>query len=247
VSVRPGPMLWCRSSRLGQRGPATPAERLGCGYVITSTGSGTTQTSSLGIRATAAPDSLLRNSPRSVCCTAQPLRPAGGRAAEAVRCRIDFKYALALELDDPGFHHGVLTDFRERLCEDDRADQLLSLSLERMRDAGMVAERGKQRTDSTRVLAAARDPTRLELVLEALRAAPEGATQRAPDVLVDADRATRCGRPVRLPSRPAHPATRLRQAGADARRRPPVAGRGRSADRSSGLSRRTGRRAPSCP
>src|SRR4051812_13060777 len=25
-------------------------------------------------------------------------------AAEAVRCRIDFKYALCLELDDPGFH-----------------------------------------------------------------------------------------------------------------------------------------------
>ena len=25
-------------------------------------------------------------------------------AAEAVRCRIDFKYALGLDLDDPGFH-----------------------------------------------------------------------------------------------------------------------------------------------
>ncbi|MDT0382666.1 transposase [Streptomyces sp. DSM 42041] len=36
------------------------------------------------------------------------------QAAEAVRCRIDFKYALALELDDPGFHHSVLTDFRDR-------------------------------------------------------------------------------------------------------------------------------------
>jgi hypothetical protein len=29
------------------------------------------------------------------------------QAAEAVRCRIDFKYALALELDDPGFHHSL--------------------------------------------------------------------------------------------------------------------------------------------
>ncbi|WP_256363305.1 transposase [Streptomyces sp. TRM70350] len=27
------------------------------------------------------------------------------QAAEAVRCRIDFKYVLAMELDDPGFHH----------------------------------------------------------------------------------------------------------------------------------------------
>jgi hypothetical protein len=38
-------------------------------------------------------------------------------AAEAVRCRIDFKYALGLDLDDPGFHHSVLGDFRERLLE----------------------------------------------------------------------------------------------------------------------------------
>jgi transposase len=38
------------------------------------------------------------------------------QAAEAVRCRIDFKYALAMELDDPGFHHSVLSDFRDRLA-----------------------------------------------------------------------------------------------------------------------------------
>ncbi|MER7708852.1 transposase [Kitasatospora sp. NPDC097605] len=33
-------------------------------------------------------------------------------AAEAVRCRIDFKCALGLELDDPGSHHSMLSDFR---------------------------------------------------------------------------------------------------------------------------------------
>ena len=38
-------------------------------------------------------------------------------AVEAVRCRIDFKYALGLDLDDPGFHHSVLSDFRDRLLE----------------------------------------------------------------------------------------------------------------------------------
>ncbi|WP_345942436.1 transposase [Streptomyces sp. SID2888] len=102
----------------------------------------------------------------TVCVLQFLLNLSDRQAAEAVRCRIDFKYALALELDAPGFHHSVLTDFRDRLCEDDRADQLLSLSLERMRKAGMVTERGKQRTDSTQVLAAARDLTRLELVLE---------------------------------------------------------------------------------
>ncbi|MFD5110670.1 transposase [Streptomyces cinereoruber] len=47
------------------------------------------------------------------------------QAAEAVRCRIDFKYAMAMELDDPGFHHSVSADFRGRLAEDDRSDHLL--------------------------------------------------------------------------------------------------------------------------
>src|SRR4051812_30235738 len=37
------------------------------------------------------------------------------QAAEAVRSRIDWKYALGLELTDPGFHFSVLTEFRARL------------------------------------------------------------------------------------------------------------------------------------
>jgi hypothetical protein len=65
-------------------------------------------------------------------------------AAEAVRCRIDFKYALGLELDDPGFHHSVLGDFRGRLLEEGRADRLLDLA--RLKDAGLVRERTAQRT-----------------------------------------------------------------------------------------------------
>ena len=60
-------------------------------------------------------------------------------AAEAVRCRIDFKYALGLDLDDPGFHHSVLGDFRDRLLEDERADRLLDLALARLKEAGWSA------------------------------------------------------------------------------------------------------------
>src|ERR671919_1284884 len=37
------------------------------------------------------------------------------QAAEAVRARIDWKYALSLELTDPGFDHSVLCEFRLRL------------------------------------------------------------------------------------------------------------------------------------
>ncbi|MGQ7753630.1 transposase [Streptomyces sp. WC2508] len=75
------------------------------------------------------------------------------QAAEAVRCRIDFKYALAMELDEPGFHHSVPADFRERLAQDDRADRLLDLALARLKEAGLVRARTTQRTDSIHVLA----------------------------------------------------------------------------------------------
>ncbi|MGW2182862.1 transposase [Streptomyces sp. NPDC001732] len=83
----------------------------------------------------------------TVCVLQFLLGLSDRQAAEAVRCRIDFKYALATELDDPGFHHSVLGDFRERLAEDGRADRLLDLALARLREAGLVRERTTQRTD----------------------------------------------------------------------------------------------------
>ncbi|EMF52936.1 transposase [Streptomyces bottropensis] len=63
-------------------------------------------------------------------------------------CRIDFTYALGLDLDDPGFHHSVLSAFRDRLAEGDRADRLLGLALTRIRRAGLLKGRVTQRTDS---------------------------------------------------------------------------------------------------
>ena len=142
-------------------------------------------------------------------------------AAEAVRCRIDFKYALGLDLDDPGFHFGVLGDFRERLLEEGRADRLLDLALARLKEAGLVRERTAQRTDSTHVLAAVRDLTRLELVTEAVRAALEELARTAGYALaglVDDDWGRRYGRPARLGKNPARPRTRINEAGADGRR-----------------------------
>ena len=140
-------------------------------------------------------------------------------AAEAVRCRIDVKYALCLELDDPGFHHSVLTDFRDRLIADGRADRLLDLALARLKDAGLVADRGQQRTDSSHVLAAVRDLTRLELVTEAMRAALEELARAAPQMLiglVTEEWGKRYGRPVRLGKNPSRPATRIKNTGCDA-------------------------------
>src|SRR5262245_31891616 len=39
------------------------------------------------------------------------------QAADAVRARIDWKYALGLELENPGFDHTVLSEFRGRLVQ----------------------------------------------------------------------------------------------------------------------------------
>ena len=142
-------------------------------------------------------------------------------AAEAVRCRTGFKYALGLDLDDPGFHHSVLGDFRDRLLEEGRADRLLDLALARLKEAGLVRERTTQRTGSTHVLAAVRDLTRLELVTEAVRAALEELARTAGhalDGLADDDWGRRYGRPMRLGKNPTRPRTRMNQAGADARR-----------------------------
>ncbi|KUM96020.1 transposase [Streptomyces yokosukanensis] len=140
------------------------------------------------------------------------------QAAEAVRCRIDFKYALGMELDDPGFHHSVLTDFRERLAEDGRVDRLLDFVLERIKAAGLVAERGRQRTDSTHILSAVRDLTRLELVTEAMRAALEELARQVPQELVGLvteEWGTRYGRAARLGKNPTRPKTRIKNTGDD--------------------------------
>ena len=155
----------------------------------------------------------------TVCVLQFLLGLSDRQAAEAVRCRIDFKYALSMELDDPGFHHSVLADFRERLAQDDRADRLLDLALARLKEAGLVRERTTQRTDSTHVLAAVRDLTRLELVTEAVRAALEEVARTAGHLLVglvDEEWGRRYGRPVRLGKNPTRPRTRILAAGNDA-------------------------------
>ena len=155
----------------------------------------------------------------TVCVLQFLLGLSDRQAAEAVRCRIDFKYAMAMELDDPGFHHSVLADFRDRLAEGDRADRLLDLALARLKEAGLVRERTTQRTDSTHVLAAVRDLTHLYLIAEEDRAALGEIASTSPhllDELVDEDWGRRYGRPVRLGKNPTKPKARILEAGNDA-------------------------------
>ena len=104
-------------------------------------------------------------------------------AADAVRARIDLKYLLGLELTDPGFDYSALSEFRGRLVEGNAEQLLLDNVLAHLRTAGLVKTRGKQRTDSTHVLASIRVLNRLELVGETLRAALNALAQEAPDWL----------------------------------------------------------------
>jgi transposase len=105
------------------------------------------------------------------------------QAAEAVRARIDWKYLLALDLADAGFDHSVLCEFRGRLLGGDAADRLLARLLDAAREAGLLKARGRQRTDSTHVLAAIRTLNRVELVAETLRAALNAIAVAAPEWL----------------------------------------------------------------
>ena len=91
------------------------------------------------------------------------------QAADAVRGRIDWKYALALELTDPGFDASVLSEFRTRLVYGGADHLLLEPLLRQLEERDLLKARGTQRTDSTHILAAIRTLNRLELVGETMR------------------------------------------------------------------------------
>src|SRR3712207_6267049 len=60
------------------------------------------------------------------------------QAAEAVRARIDWKYALCLELDDHGFDYSALCAFRARLLAAEKEALLFEALLTRCREAGLL-------------------------------------------------------------------------------------------------------------
>jgi transposase len=91
------------------------------------------------------------------------------QAADAVRGHIDWKYALSLELDDPGFDASVLCEFRSRLIAGGAEEKLFDVMLAAFRKRKLLKARGRQRTDSTHVLAAIRAINRLQCVGETMR------------------------------------------------------------------------------
>ena len=104
-------------------------------------------------------------------------------AAEAVRTRIDWKYLLGLAVDDPGFDHTVLAEFRAKVAQAGLEQVALDALLARLAAADLIKAGGKQRTDSTHVVAAVAALNRLELAGESVRAAVEALAVAHPDWL----------------------------------------------------------------
>ncbi len=103
------------------------------------------------------------------------------QAADAVRSRLDWQYALGLELTDPGFDYSVLSEFRQRLLIQGAEQQVFEAMLTRFKEQGLLKVRGKQRTDSTPLLAAVRSLNRLELGGRTLQQALNAVAQHAPE------------------------------------------------------------------
>lgn len=106
------------------------------------------------------------------------------QAAEAVRGRIDWKYALGLPLKYAGFHYSILSPFRDRLLAGGQESVLFDTVLERLKTEGLLKGKSQQRTDSTHVLAAIRELNRLECVGEALRRVLDDLAREVPDWLL---------------------------------------------------------------
>ena len=146
-----------------------------------------------------------------------------GQAADAVRGRIDWKYALALDLTDPGFDSSVLCEFRKRLIEGNAELLLFETMLTLFRQQGLIKAKGRARTDSTHVLAAIHVLNRLECVGETLRQALNRLAVAAPEWLhswVPAawfDRYSRPFEEYRLPAEKPKRYALAEQIGADGR------------------------------
>jgi transposase len=103
------------------------------------------------------------------------------QAAEAVRDKISWKYALGLGLADDGFDFSVLSQFRSRIVANSLESRVLDLLVARLVELGLLKARGKQRTDSSHVLAAVRQLNQVELVGESVRACVEALAAADPD------------------------------------------------------------------
>lgn len=90
-------------------------------------------------------------------------------AARNLKFRLDWKIAFGLAVDFASVHPSTLTYFRERLLTHEKTSLVFDRVLEHLKNVGLVKASGKQRIDSTHVIGAVRELTRIELLHETLR------------------------------------------------------------------------------
>jgi transposase len=105
------------------------------------------------------------------------------QAAEALRTRMDWKYALHLPLGYPGFDPSELSEFRQRLLYDTAGQRVFQRMLTRLAKLGLLGSKDKRRADVTGVLRMVGTLSRVEKLAEAMSLALEALAARQPDWL----------------------------------------------------------------
>jgi transposase len=105
------------------------------------------------------------------------------RAAEAVRTRTDWKYALHLSLDYPGWDPMSLCEFRWPLLHDPAAQQVFQQILDHLAKIGLWRNTDQQRAEATEVLTAVCLVSRLERLAETMRMTLEALATHRPEWL----------------------------------------------------------------
>jgi hypothetical protein len=102
-------------------------------------------------------------------------------AVDMIKYHLGWKLALNVELQATGFHSTTLVGFRQRLIDHDQAQIAFAAVLGALQNAGLVPKRGKQRLDSTHVLALVTRLSWLECIRETLRLALEELADKLPE------------------------------------------------------------------
>ena len=104
-------------------------------------------------------------------------------AAEALRLRVDWKYALHLPLKDPGLDAMSFCEFRSGLLKDSSSEQIIQTLLSRLSEVVKLA--GKQRLclESDQVVASVCRIDRLARIWESFNQAVEALATKRPELL----------------------------------------------------------------
>ncbi len=106
------------------------------------------------------------------------------RAVEALRTRLDWKYALHLPLNHPGYSHLALCEFRRRLLHDPAGQPMFQQMLDRIAETGILGDTGQQHAEAERILLAICAVSRLEQLVEAMHAVLEAVAATEPEWLL---------------------------------------------------------------